>query len=279
MAGDWIKMRGNLWDDPRVAKLCELTEQGEAAVIGALYWLWATADQHTEDGFMPGLTVRQIDRKTGVPGFGQALLTVGWLVDSDGGVTVAKFDDHNGASAKRRCTDAQRKANGRKLSASDADKTQTDDGQVAELLRRIAELEKEKRREEENQCTHTPLALEWALPKAWGDEAMAENPHWTAEVVRSIAAQFADHWRAGGGTSADWAATWRKWCRDDLTQKAHPAPKPKAERHAQPVGITVPCTDTGAEKYKAAMDQRAATSTRPPAAILALAGKAIERTA
>ena len=43
--------------------------------------------------------------------------------------------------------------------------------------------------------------------------------------------------------------------------------------------ITVPSTDVGADKFKAAMDERAATATRPPAAILALAGKAIERAA
>ena len=43
MAGDWIKMRGNLWDDPRVAKLCDLTDCGEAQIIGKVsYWLWAT---------------------------------------------------------------------------------------------------------------------------------------------------------------------------------------------------------------------------------------------
>ena len=77
MAGDWIKMRGNLWDDPRVAKLCDLTGQAEAAVVGALYWLWATADQHTEDGSMPGLTLRQIDRKTGVQGFAAGLVQIG----------------------------------------------------------------------------------------------------------------------------------------------------------------------------------------------------------
>lgn len=39
--------------------------------------------------------------------------------------------------------------------------------------------------------------------------------------------------------------------------------------------ITVPSTDTGAEKFKAAMDERAATATKPPAAILALARKAV----
>lgn len=48
MAGDWIKMRSNLWDDPRVARICDLTDVGEAAVVGGLYWLWATADQHSE---------------------------------------------------------------------------------------------------------------------------------------------------------------------------------------------------------------------------------------
>lgn len=130
MAGDWIKMRGNLWDDPRVAALCDACDCGEAQIIGALYWLWATADQHTEDGLMPGLTLRQIDRKTGVPGFGAALAGIGWIDVTDEGVILARFDEHNGASAKRRCMEAQRKANARNVSASDADKPQTDDGQI-----------------------------------------------------------------------------------------------------------------------------------------------------
>ena len=39
--------------------------------------------------------------------------------------------------------------------------------------------------------------------------------------------------------------------------------------------ITVPSTDTGAEKFKAAMDERAATATKPPAAVLELARKAV----
>lgn len=39
--------------------------------------------------------------------------------------------------------------------------------------------------------------------------------------------------------------------------------------------ITVPSTDTRADQFKAAMDERAATATRPPAAVLALARKAV----
>ncbi len=134
MAGDWIKMRSNLWDDPRVARLCDLTDSGEAAVIGGLYWLWSAADQHSTDGVMPGLTLRQIDRKTGVQGLGAALCSVGWLADHPEGARIVNFSDHNGSSAKRRATDAQRKASVRSVSASDADKVQTNDGQNAPNL-------------------------------------------------------------------------------------------------------------------------------------------------
>ena len=136
MAGDWIKMRNNLWDDPRVSRLCDLTDQSEAAVIGGLYWLWAAADEHTEDGHMPGLSLRGIDRKTGVSGLGKALETIGWVKEIDGGLEIVRFDEHNGASAKRRTMEAQRKANARTVSASNADKSRTETGHHAELEKR-----------------------------------------------------------------------------------------------------------------------------------------------
>ena len=92
MSGDWIKMRSNLWDDPRVARLCDLTDASESAVIGGLYWLWASADQHSEDGTMLGLTLRSIDRKTQISGFGAALVSIGWLDDDADGVRIVRFD-------------------------------------------------------------------------------------------------------------------------------------------------------------------------------------------
>jgi hypothetical protein len=143
MAGDWIKMRSNLWDDPRVARVVDMTEATEALVIGAMYWLWTTADQHTTDGVMPGLTLRGIDRKTGLAGFGSAMVAIGWLEDLTDGVRLVRFDEHNGESAKRRCVDAKRKANSRNLSAKD----RTDDGQNQDDSRRSPELEKEKEKE------------------------------------------------------------------------------------------------------------------------------------
>ena len=169
MAGDWIKMRGNLWDDPRIAKLCDATDQSEAAVIGALYWLWAMADQHTADGFLPGLTARQIDRKTGVPGFANALASIGWMTISDEGVEIVNFDDHNGASAKKRCQTAKRVA---KCKAGNAHGSIKEDNANAhsvtdELAGRYLEKEKEKEKEEERKEKDTRTS---ARPPPDGDD-------------------------------------------------------------------------------------------------------------
>lgn len=153
MAGDWIKMRSNLWDDPRIAKLCDLTDQPETMVVGALYWLWAAADQHSEDGLMHGLTLRSIDRKTGVKGIGDALVSIGWIEDSDNGIIIARFDEHNGESAKKRCQTARRVANFKARNATETQDNET--GNAPSVTKTLAErdLEEEKRREDKRPTT------------------------------------------------------------------------------------------------------------------------------
>jgi 5-methylcytosine-specific restriction endonuclease McrA len=131
MAGDWIKMRSNLWDDPRVARLCDMTDSTEAAVVGGLYWLWAAADQHSEDGVMPGLTTRAIDRKTGIAGLGDALVSIGWLADHPEGVRITHFEEHNGNSAKSRSETAKRVALHRAKNGPDADLPASQEGKRA----------------------------------------------------------------------------------------------------------------------------------------------------
>ncbi|WP_244123875.1 hypothetical protein [Burkholderia gladioli] len=110
MAADWIKMRTNLWDDPRVSRLCEITDQGEASIIGGLYWLWSTVDEHSTDGVLVGMGLKTLDRKTGVPKLGEALVAIGWLEECPTGIRVVRFDEHNGASAKNRAQTAKRVA-------------------------------------------------------------------------------------------------------------------------------------------------------------------------
>ena len=143
MAGDWIKMRTNLWDDPRVSAMADQLDCGEATVIGGLYWLWSVADDHSEDGFLPGMSFRSIDRKTGIEGFAAALSAIHWIEEMDNGIQIPKFDEHNGRSAKKRAVDAKRQISHRTQADSRKEVTEsvrdsslssvTKNGQVREL--------------------------------------------------------------------------------------------------------------------------------------------------
>lgn len=221
MAGDWIKMRGNLWDDPRVARLCDLTNQTEAPVIGALYWLWATADQHTEDGVMPGLTLRQIDRKTGVAGFGQAACDVGWLADHPEGVHILKFEEHNGASAKKRIQTAKRVAAFKAGNASEPqDKREGNASSVTDSLAE-RDLEKEKSREEENKTTEAIASAAAKPPR--GTRKCPASFVLSAELLAFAADKhpavnctaetdkFRDY--TYRNVITDWSGAWRNWIR------------------------------------------------------------------
>lgn len=148
-------------------------------------------------------------------------------------------------------------------------------GEIAHVATRHSRVsDAQVGREGNEEYTHTALARDWKLSKPLGDWAVAEFPHWTAETVRTIAEQFHDHYTATGGVSADWAASWRKWCRDDLTQSAH---KPITERKSVAVlSATIPSQD--ADKTQAYLREQAAAVVDPEKrrAAIALAKSALK---
>jgi hypothetical protein len=241
MAGEWIKMRTNLWDDPRVSQICDMTGAQEAAVIGALYWLWASADEHTEDGFMPGLSKAAIDRKTGLKGFGDALISVRWIESSDDGITISHFSEHNGSSAKKRCQTAKRVAN---HTAANAQLTQENNETNAESVSDALAIE-EKRREEKNikplkskaEATNgSRLPTDWTPSAEDIDFCKKTRPDLVASQVSE---RFKDYWIAAtgkGATKRDWSATWRNWVRNEKSTpavRASPAYQTAADRAKQ----------------------------------------------
>lgn len=132
----------------------DITDTSEAAVIGGLYWLWATADEHTTDGVMVGLSLHQIDRKTGIQGFGQGLVDIGWIADHPEGVRIINFAEHNGASAKKRAQTAKRVA---KYASTNAQITHEEDKTNAQSVSNsLGERYLEVEREEEVKNPPTP---------------------------------------------------------------------------------------------------------------------------
>lgn len=186
MSGDWIKMRSNLWDDPRITGICDRTGQSEASIVGACYWLWATADQHSANGTLPGISLAAIDRKTGVKGFAQAMVDSGWLAECDGGVQLLRFEDHNGASAKKRAQTGKRVANHRcndtvmpHPETRNADSVTKSSESVTGALAR-----EEKRREEESSSSEQ--SPDQPKKRKWGSDDDHKTAQWIFSLVRRL---------------------------------------------------------------------------------------------
>lgn len=276
MAGDWIKMRGNLWDDPRVSRLCDLTDQGEAAIVGGLYWLWATADQHSQDGSMPGLSLRQIDRKTGIQGFGQALCDVGWISESADGIVIERFEEHNGASAKSRAMTAKRVANHK-------ERTANDEVTVAPLAESHDTVSSALPREREEKSNSVPNGTGGTPPVDNSEDPEAVEKRELYEAGKSLLQSRGMPKQQCGAFITKLATDYGQTVALQAVRAAVSAQPMDAREYLKATcqrlkgerkdPVTVPCTDTRADDFKAAMDQRAAQATKPPAAVLALARK------
>lgn len=125
MAGDWIKMRTNLRTHPKVVRMASALKADRLRVIGGLHAVWCLFDAHSTDGRLDGYSAETLDEDIAWPGFSVAMIAVEWLADDGGALSTPRFDEHNGQSAKRRCQEAERKRNERKVSAPNADKKRT----------------------------------------------------------------------------------------------------------------------------------------------------------
>lgn len=137
MAGDWIKMRVNLVTHPKVIALSEeLSYSAEYqdwsgmhgfmpsiggskaefdegvtqalrvtryVTVAALLRFWGYANEHSKDDFIGSLRVSDIDEIVGVPGFGRALESVGWVEYEENlkGCALPNFSEYNQSSHER----------------------------------------------------------------------------------------------------------------------------------------------------------------------------------
>ena len=140
MSGDWIKMRSDLLTHPKIVRMASALKADRLRTVGGLFAAWCLFDTHSIDGRLDGYTPDALDELIGFPGFSRAMESVDWLSADESGLSAPRFDEHNGQSAKRRAQESERKRDVRKVSASDADKKQTESG--------LEKRREEKRREE-----------------------------------------------------------------------------------------------------------------------------------
>lgn len=106
----WLKVEIETPDKPEIWAMAEMLAIDADTVFGKVFRVWKWFDQHTEDGNAAGVTFLLVDRVTGISGFAVAMEKVGWLVTTDDGLSLPKFDRHNGQTAKNRANTAARVA-------------------------------------------------------------------------------------------------------------------------------------------------------------------------
>ncbi|QYX54576.1 Pyocin large subunit-like protein [Pseudomonas sp. S07E 245] len=223
MAGDWIKMRVDLQTHPKVFRIVSALRADRLRVIGGLHVAWSIFDTHSADGVLHGYTADAMDAVIGWPGFTQAMIDVEWAaIDDDGSLVMPRFDEHNGASAKRRANDSERKRVSRKSdpvrnpSASGADKTRT---------------REEKRREDQNPLSArgavdprmpSEMTLDWQpgpkLLKTYAVHSGVALDLFTEEVRRAFTAHYEP--RGQVNTQAEWVQMLVKWVLSDRNRAA-----------------------------------------------------------
>lgn len=151
MAGDWIKMRTDLFTHPKVVRISSALKADTLRTVGGLMSAWCLFDAHSIDGILQGYTAQTLDDHLRWPGFATAMIAVGWLADDGESLALPEFEAHNGQSAKRRAQDADRKQAVRKMSAPEADKKRT----------------REEKRREEKKEEQLEVLPDWLPADRW----------------------------------------------------------------------------------------------------------------
>lgn len=184
MAGDWIKMRTALMTDPKVDAIareleasldvgCRLLKSSEGVMsafvtcdvmrdvtVSRLLVLWAAANEHTKDDSISNVDLAYIDRIAGLPGFGEAMQNVGWLVyDAESRtITLENFSEYNKSRSARSAgakSGAERQAALRARRKAEAEALALVRDGKSDVTRDVTSDRREDKRREDKENKHT----------------------------------------------------------------------------------------------------------------------------
>lgn len=144
MAGDWIKWEKGLARKREVMSVAHKLSVDRRVIAAACMEVWEWADGETDDGHVEGVPMGVIDDVAGLTGFADALVGVGWLRVTEGGLSFPKFDRHNGETAKRRLSNSRRQAKSRARSRDPSVTSVTEKRDAGATQERREEGEKRK---------------------------------------------------------------------------------------------------------------------------------------
>ncbi len=200
MSGDWIKVQHVTPDKPEVFRIASHLNLDPDTVVGKLLRVWIWADQQSHKDDAPGVTVALIDHVARVTGFGDAMQSVGWLVEDGDGLRFTNIQRHIAESAKRRALTRNRNEIYRRK--SDGGVTQASSQESHDSVNR-----EEKRREDN---THTP-AKRFVPPTVGEVAAYADHLGKRIDAQRFVDFYESKGWVVGKSKMKSWQAAVRNW--------------------------------------------------------------------
>jgi hypothetical protein len=196
MAGEWVKMRSALLANPKVHAIAKAigmdSRAGSALTTGfsgcpdevlarcalryvtvtALLCVWSSANEHATGGILSCCDLEDLDEIAGVPGFGEAMASVGWAIPDEAtkSVSLPNFSDHNTPAKDRTAADRQRRYR------------QNRNGGVARDVARDSNDREEKRREEKKINTPAAPVATSEPPKRRKRSQPADAVSWSADA-------------------------------------------------------------------------------------------------
>lgn len=137
MASNWIKVEVITPDKPEIFLISEKLNIDPDMVLGKLIRLWVWADQQIAISNADSVTDSEqkerksnasvlskiaIDRIAFMPGFADALIYAGWLIQEGDSLFFVNFEKHNGKSSKNRALTNERVNKSRNLKRNGNDK-------------------------------------------------------------------------------------------------------------------------------------------------------------
>lgn len=235
MAADWLKVRSDLYRDPRVSVMADvlMRPDGELAsfvsqncqrdmtvtrnvmrnvTVGALVSVWGVmrqrGDRDGDDLKCYRVTVSVLDDIADLPGFGDAMELSGWVVQTDEGIVFPGFfKEYNADPASRQTSSgAERQRRYRESQRSISDVT---DGVTRDVTRDVTVTPREEKRREEIQeqdqkkgagDKSPPLVLpDWLSADVWADWHKYRNSRkgWTAKAKELSLRTLTELWAQG----------------------------------------------------------------------------------
>lgn len=106
MAGHFIKWEKGLVRKPEVIRIARALDATVYHAAACCMVVWEWAEDVTTDGYVAGISPADVSAAAGVPGIGEAMQEVGWMLAEGGGIIFPNWDRHNSDPSKQRALKA-----------------------------------------------------------------------------------------------------------------------------------------------------------------------------